>query len=78
VKQKDGEIAAYGNEARLGSARRCRHPDSMQESERQEPKKERVPADLIALLRILLQEPPPNHDFETCEICKAHGVTQLD
>lgn len=67
-----------GNDARLGPARRCRHPDSMQESENQEPKKERVPAELIVLLRILLKEPPPDHDFATCEICKAHGITQLD
>jgi len=50
----------------------------MEESERQEPEKERVPAALIALLRILLREPPPDHDFHTCEICRAHGITRLD
>jgi hypothetical protein len=44
----------------------------------QEPKKEQIPAELIALLRILLKEPPPDHDFETCEICKAHNITALD
>jgi len=78
VKTKDGEIAAYGNESRLGSARDCPHPDSMDESENQEPKKESIPAELIALLRILLRVPSPDHDFATCEICKAHGITQLD
>jgi hypothetical protein len=50
----------------------------MDESGNQEPKEEHVPAELIALFRILLKEPPPDHNFETCEICKRHGITQLD
>jgi hypothetical protein len=50
----------------------------MTESVQQEPKKERVPAELIALFRILLKEPSPDHSFETCEICKANGITRLD
>jgi len=78
ARQKAGEIAVCGNESRLGSARDCPHPDSMDESENQEPKKESIPAELIALLRILLRKPPPDHSFEICEICKAHGITQLD
>ncbi len=42
------------------------------------PKEERVPAEVIVLLRILMREPPPDHNFATCEICKNHGITQLD
>ena len=42
----------------------------------QEPKEERAPAELIALFRLLVKEPPPDHNFETCEICKDHGITQ--
>jgi len=30
------------------------------------------------LFRILLKEPPPDHNFETCEVCKGYGITQLD
>jgi hypothetical protein len=78
TKQKEGEVVVCGNDSCLGSAEPCCHPDSMDGSENQEPKKERVPAELIALLRILLREPPPDHDFQTCEICKAYGITQLD
>jgi len=50
----------------------------MKKPEHQEPENERIPAELIALLRMLLREPPPDHDFATCEICKARGITQLD
>ena len=44
----------------------------------QESKEERVPAELIALFRVLLREPPPDHNFETCLICRELGITQLD
>jgi hypothetical protein len=44
----------------------------------EETKGDRVPAELIALLRMLLREPPPDHNFETCEICKKNGIMQLD
>ena len=50
----------------------------MHEAVNQETKEERLPAGLIALFRILLKEPPSDHNFETCEICKDHGITQLD
>jgi hypothetical protein len=44
----------------------------------EETEEERVPVELIALLRILLREPPPDHNFETCLICMELGITQLD
>lgn len=50
----------------------------MSEPVNEEPKEERVPAELIALLRILRKEPPPGHNFVTCEICKKNDITQLD
>jgi len=34
-------------------------------------------ADLIALFRLLLREPPPDHDFKTCPICKRYGITHI-
>jgi hypothetical protein len=50
----------------------------MPEARNEETKEERVPAELIALLRILRKEPPPDHNFETCLICGELGITQLD
>lgn len=34
-------------------------------------------AALLALLRLLMREPPPDHDFKTCLICKRHGITEI-
>ena len=34
-------------------------------------------ADLIALLRLLIREPPADHDFHTCPICKRYGITRI-
>lgn len=34
-------------------------------------------ADLVALFRLLLREPPPDHDFKTCPICKRYGITHI-
>lgn len=50
----------------------------MPEPANEETKEERIPAELIGLLRILLREPPPDHNFETCLICRELGITQLD
>lgn len=41
-----------------------------------DPKKEEV-RDLLPLMRILLKNPPPDHDVKTCPICKEHGITEL-
>jgi hypothetical protein len=32
---------------------------------------------LTALLRLLLREPPPNHDFKTCPTCRRYGITKI-
>jgi len=34
-------------------------------------------SELLVLLRLLLREPPPDHDFKTCPICKRYGITEL-
>jgi hypothetical protein len=34
-------------------------------------------AELLALFRILMKEPPPEHDFRTCPICKEFGITSI-
>ena len=34
-------------------------------------------AELLALFRILVKEPPPGHDFRTCPICKEFGITSI-
>ncbi len=34
-------------------------------------------ADLLPLLRILLQEPPDGHDFAICPICRRWGITHI-
>jgi hypothetical protein len=34
-------------------------------------------ADLVALFRLLLREPLPDHDFKTCPICKRYGITRI-
>ena len=33
--------------------------------------------DLVALFRLLLKNPPPEHDFKTCPICKRYGITSI-
>jgi len=39
---------------------------------------ERVePGALLELLRLLTREPPQDHDFKTCPICKRYGITKL-
>jgi hypothetical protein len=34
-------------------------------------------AELLALFRLLTREPPPDHDFKTCPICKRYGITSI-
>jgi hypothetical protein len=34
-------------------------------------------AELLALFRLLVKEPPPDHDFRTCPICKQYGITSI-
>jgi hypothetical protein len=33
--------------------------------------------ELLALLRLLVREPPAGHDFSTCAICKRYGITGI-
>ena len=33
--------------------------------------------ELMTLLRLLMREPPPDHDFETCLTCKRYGITGI-
>lgn len=33
--------------------------------------------ELIALFRLLMREPPADHDFRTCPICKRYGITRI-
>lgn len=32
---------------------------------------------LLALFRLLVREPPRDHDFNTCPICKRYGITKI-
>ena len=34
-------------------------------------------SDLIVLLRLLTKQPPREHDFRTCAICKRYGLTKI-
>lgn len=34
-------------------------------------------AALVALLRLLLREPPAGHDVKNCPICKRFGITKI-
>jgi hypothetical protein len=34
-------------------------------------------AELLTLLRLLVREPPPDHDFATCPTCKRYGITSI-
>jgi len=39
--------------------------------------KERIPAEIIPLFRVLLRKPPQSHDFKTCPVCKKYGITEI-
>lgn len=43
-------------------------PEGIEESER---------AALLALFRLLVREPPRDHDFRACPICKRYGITKI-
>jgi hypothetical protein len=34
-------------------------------------------AELLLLLRLLLREPPVDHNFQTCPICQRYGITEI-
>lgn len=34
-------------------------------------------AALLALFRLLMREPPADHDFTACPICKRYGITGI-
>lgn len=59
------------------------HPESHNNQSEREPDKQKEAAqkirraELIALFRILTKEPPPDHDFNTCPICKRFGLTSI-
>ena len=33
--------------------------------------------DLTILIRLLMKEPPPDHDFRRCAICRQHGIKEI-
>jgi hypothetical protein len=54
------------------------------ETARKEPSPEIRPAlegtdrgALLALFRLLVRNPPRDHDFRTCPICKRYGITEI-
>jgi hypothetical protein len=54
--------------------------DTIRESQDEEPKKKNAAVEhpeLLALFRLLVREPPPDHDFATCPICKRYGITTI-
>ena len=34
-------------------------------------------SELLALFRLLIREPPKNHDVRACPICKRFGITRI-
>lgn len=49
-------------------------------AKKHEQKRERadaLSAELVILIKALLKEPPPNHDFATCPLCKKFGITRI-
>jgi hypothetical protein len=34
-------------------------------------------ADLVPLFRLLMRQPPANHDCHSCAICKRYGITEI-
>jgi len=54
-------------------------PDA-ERSEIREPNAEveKAPSpELLALFRLLIREPPAEHDFGTCPTCKEYGITSI-
>jgi hypothetical protein len=48
-------------------------PKSLEESA---DKKDEATDQLLSLLRLLFREPPPEHDFKSCPICKRYKITE--
>jgi hypothetical protein len=42
-----------------------------------EPDVSEIRPELVALIRMLLREPPADHDFKTCPICEGYGITSI-
>jgi hypothetical protein len=36
-----------------------------------------VSPELLALIRLIIREPPADHDFGTCPICKHYGIKSI-
>lgn len=34
-------------------------------------------AELLTLVRLLVREPPPEHNLHACPICKRYGITAI-
>ena len=43
----------------------------------EEKKAERDGVDLVPLFRLLARQPPKDHDFRMCPICKRHGIAEI-
>lgn len=60
------------------------HPEA-EDSQVRSHNRERVPApdaagvrpEVMALIRMLLREPPKGHDISNCPICKRYGITTI-
>jgi len=38
---------------------------------------EQKKADVIPLFRLLMKQPPADHDIRTCPICTRYGITEI-
>jgi hypothetical protein len=47
---------------------------TLTEEQENQPKDRAV---LVALFRLLMREPPADHDCRTCPICKRHGIKDI-
>jgi len=52
------------------------HQSLFPEEEGADAKKEDA-SDILPLFRILLKNPPPEHDCKACPICRKYGITEL-
>jgi len=46
-------------------------------ADEKDPTPESERADIVALFRLLMREPPKDHDFRTCPVCERHGITSI-
>jgi len=49
------------------------------ECEKEPKQEETVPSapELLPLFRLLMKEPPQEHDFKACAVCKQYGIDRI-